>query len=513
MTTSITLPEWTEYRKKNGLDPLGMQSSSVATYQRLVPGISNVTLRMRYYGLYAWLCHSYAHDIGDTDPKTWQRYIRRAEALYALIAEIRGGETGVAGVQWASDTLTNTEGDVDFAVASEPGSEEYYLKQAWGAYGAAYASQLYEIGVFAVADGHEIPVPSPEIGQFLAESFADAIGPLGERFLQIHEKGRASRDELSKLSPMAPSEIREDSLECECYRNLLFAQSGLEQANDIERRRTLLLLLTVANQLGGIPQVSDIRWMLYKNLDSEGKPLSLQAVELTDHRMRWWIYQANDLIHIAYGTLFKYSMDLLESYPAGIPLGTLIGETIETIRSTADSWPRTWEQHLSHSASSDPNTEEDLVKVLMREGQRNGICTADGAWSALTLLAVVHKQARDFKQQIHSELHHLDMSQSLHTELNFLDSHSADDFEHIVHAILEQRIIKRHLWVALRKLRYQGDYTFLFESDDGRIRLRAKDGPVFTNPRLATSISFLKDTYLIDDTGLTDRGHSMLVEP
>lgn len=63
----IAFPEWTEYRKKNGLDPLGMQNSSVNLYQSLLPGISNVTLRMRYYGLYAWLAQRYAKEIGDTE--------------------------------------------------------------------------------------------------------------------------------------------------------------------------------------------------------------------------------------------------------------------------------------------------------------------------------------------------------------------------------------------------------------------------------------------------------------
>jgi hypothetical protein len=29
----IAVPEWTEYRKKNGLDPLGIQNTSVALYQ------------------------------------------------------------------------------------------------------------------------------------------------------------------------------------------------------------------------------------------------------------------------------------------------------------------------------------------------------------------------------------------------------------------------------------------------------------------------------------------------
>ena len=85
-TETINFPEWTEYQKKNGLDPLGMQNSSVNLYQTFLPGISNVTLRMRYYGLYAWLCRAYAKKVGDTDPETWKRYIRRTEALYALIA-------------------------------------------------------------------------------------------------------------------------------------------------------------------------------------------------------------------------------------------------------------------------------------------------------------------------------------------------------------------------------------------------------------------------------------------
>ena len=100
-TKEINYPEWTEYRKKNGLDPLGMQNSSISLYQTFLPGISNVTLRMRYYGFYAWLCRTYAQRIGRTNPEYWKRFIRRAEALYALIAYKRRGETGVAGIEWA----------------------------------------------------------------------------------------------------------------------------------------------------------------------------------------------------------------------------------------------------------------------------------------------------------------------------------------------------------------------------------------------------------------------------
>lgn len=118
---AINYPVWTEYRKKNGLDPLGMQNCSVSLYQTFLPGISNVTLRMRYYGLYTWLCWTYAQKIGDTTPEYWKRFIRRAEALYALIAYWHGGEGGVAGIEWAQKVLDqNQSGLIEFAQAAEP---------------------------------------------------------------------------------------------------------------------------------------------------------------------------------------------------------------------------------------------------------------------------------------------------------------------------------------------------------------------------------------------------------
>jgi hypothetical protein len=51
MNDLMAVPEWTQVRQKSGLDPLGLQAASVRLYQALLPGISNVTLRTRYYGL------------------------------------------------------------------------------------------------------------------------------------------------------------------------------------------------------------------------------------------------------------------------------------------------------------------------------------------------------------------------------------------------------------------------------------------------------------------------------
>jgi hypothetical protein len=135
----IAYLEWTDYRDESGLDPLGMQNSSINLYQRLLPGISNVTLRMRYYGLYAWLADLYARS---TDMRKWQQVIRRAEALYALVAVTGGDDAGVSGSRWARRKLAANSGRVSFAEDADPGgAAPPYLQQKLGAYGAAYGSQ------------------------------------------------------------------------------------------------------------------------------------------------------------------------------------------------------------------------------------------------------------------------------------------------------------------------------------------------------------------------------------
>ena len=135
-------PEWTEFRSKSGLDPLGMQNGSINLYQRLVPGIGNVTLRMRYYGLYAWLAAVNAEEgPRSTSLKGWQQLIRRAEALYALTATHGEDSAGVAGFFWARRKLAEAGNRISFAEHADPGGTDVpYLKQAFGAYGLAYGS-------------------------------------------------------------------------------------------------------------------------------------------------------------------------------------------------------------------------------------------------------------------------------------------------------------------------------------------------------------------------------------
>ncbi len=513
---TIAYPEWTEYRKKRGLDPLGMQNTSVALYQNLLPGISNVTLRMRYYGFYAWLSLEYANRVGYTNPKTWQRYVRRAEALYALIAEQRNDESSIAGARWAKRKLSKADSEIiAFGEDADPGSPTHYLKQAWGAFGAAYGSQIFEIGIFSQTKDHSIPTPSREIGETLAESFAAELGPLTGKFIETMENGTVKRAVLETFAPMTPSAIRAESQERDLYEKLLFAEAGLKRSTDIRRRKTLLLILKLAQQIGHTPSIDEIRWAFYAGRGPDGAALVFPQ-DLEDQRRRWWVYQANDLAHICFETLLKFVLSVLEPHPGGLLPTRLIAEATDQIMAVMDdTCPVDWAAFLKamppveNAWSMDLSSSEwRLCKTVMQAADEKRICGAEEAWAALQLLATLHNRVRLFGEEVAKELGGLnvDAFRSVMTETCFLEERLHAPFQGTLARLIEQRVINRHFFVALRKLRFQDDYTFLIENDEGRLRLRGMDGPTLTNPRLKSALAFLSDIHLLDESGLTADG-------
>ncbi len=515
---SVNDPAWTEYKKKNGLDPLGMQNSAVNLYQTFLPGISNVTLRMRYYGLYAWLCRTYARNVGETDPESWKRFIRRAEAAYALIARWDGGESGVAGIEWAQGVLdANDDDPIDFARAAEPGSEDHYLKQAWGAYGAAYRSQLFEIGIFDASDTHDLPLPSQDVGERLASAFEQGVGDGAGLFYEIIQRGSVNRGELDRLSALAPSEIGLTGDERAAYQQLLLSPvtPGDERAH--ARRRSVLLILRIAALLGRDPAPDEVRWILYAGCDPEGRALTLQAPELQAQRRLWWVYHANDLCHVAFETLLKFTLDTLGENPHGVTLARLIPACVDKLLTAAEDESENWAtfvgavQPAANAYSEDETDSEwSLTAHIMPHAGRSDerICEPETAWKAVMLLAVLHRRLQDEDRGIETTLGGPDAKvflRSLLTETRFLDRHAETSFRETLARLIEERVVHRHLSVALQKLR-AGDYTFLIEMDEGKLRLREKDGPVFTNPRLGPAITFLKDIHLVGGKGLTDLG-------
>jgi len=149
---------------------------------------------------------------------------------------------------------------------------------------------------------------------------------------------------------------------------------------------------------------------------------------------------------------------------------------------------------------------------VLEAGTDERLAPLRSAQAAVELLAVLFRQCRKARTFLAGEYRGDNpeaTGRSFVSELAFLDGQGDTPVSDLLMRVFKERILNRHLWVAMRKLQYQRDYTFLVETDDGRVRLRAKDGPVLTNPRLGPALTFLRDIHLIDENGLTKRGERL----
>jgi hypothetical protein len=79
--------DWLERDKHiiGGLDHLGVEVVSAGLYSLMLPGISNLTERARYFSVYPWVLHEYAQRSGGRQGrKEWRTWIRSMEFAYAL---------------------------------------------------------------------------------------------------------------------------------------------------------------------------------------------------------------------------------------------------------------------------------------------------------------------------------------------------------------------------------------------------------------------------------------------
>lgn len=509
-------PEWSELQERQGLDPLGMQNTSIALYQAMLPGISNVTLRVRYYAFHSWISREYARLHHSPEADRWCVFLRRCEALYALVAQQHAQAAGVGGSRWAGNTLKGLKGNrVRFSVNTDRQAPDQYLAQKFGAFGAAYSSQMAVLGLLQEAQKHDLPVTSAR-GTKLASDFATSVGPAAAVFLEGVRRGSVTLEELRQLGSFAPSGIDLKSDERGTYEELLFEPQAGPNTLAAKRRHSLRLVLHAADALGRTPDAQEVRWMAYSGFDDEGNPLvPLQGADAVCC-YRWRVYHANDLMHVCHEALLRFTLEALERHPRGVRMGALLeevaGRLIEGAGDASASWGELEDSLVvpENAWGEDENNEWYLADDLLSFRIEDAL-SAETAVSALRLLATLARRFAPELGAVQQVLHGIahDTSQTVLTELRFLARRRDAPLKATIAALIKQRILDRHQLVAFQKLK-GGDYTFLFEVEDGLVRPRKKAGPVFTNPRLRSAISFLTDIHLLGADGLTARGRQVL---
>ena len=498
------LPQWTSKVEKRGLDPLGMQTAGVALYQALLPGISNVTLRMRYYGFFCWLSDAYARRGVTTDFEIWRQWVRRAEALFALVCADATGEGGVGGIEWAAAALQGDGPVIDFApAASNDGTVKRYLIQSLGVFGSAYYTQMQEMGLFE--DGPDgIQRVTAGAGLAAANAFRASIGPDVEaNFIQAIETGRIDRDTLATLHAAIPSAIPASSDERDTYEAVLFATGAQHSVKDKSRRATLTLVLDVASSTRGKPTPESVRWSLF------APPAASLPPDLERQRLLWEAYQCQDLFQVAAAGLLAWAISLMGEADGGRTLAEIRGEVEVRLASAhGEHAEATWAALRDQIEIDTFGWRDVWTRITGKRGSPE-----EKASDAVQLIAALHRRINergDLSDAVRAALPINGHARSIVTELGWFEPNQHRTVSELIGEYVVQRVVLRHSWVAMQKLRRQRDYTFLFEARDGRLIGINGYQPVGTTPRLAPAIQFLEDVNLVATDGLTVRGGALL---
>lgn len=499
----VGFPAWTELGQDAGLDPLAMQRATELVFQNLLVGISTITLRARYYSLFAWMLEAYAREIGVPIEKEFRVFHRRTALLYALVCQNTGHESGVSGSLWsyrALEEASQRDGVIDFAAGADPDAptEERYLRNKAGTFRGIYSNQMADLGILLLGDDDN-PVPvCTEQGARLVDAFEKENRVLLADFLSIIERGNVSLSELGALSPLQLSSIEPAGDENEQLVQLFFGETDNAEETDERRASTLRALLASVAQHGTVPPVNEIKWDWYQRglsaLEDDPNDRSILVL--------WAVYQANDLLRFAYETILSSAIASTEAAEGKtVPISDLVGALVSAAEFDASF---RWSEFVTsiESGSTHGEVARKTYESMIADSSERRV------HHAVKLIAVLSREARLLAEILWQEFRPDNYYQALLTEFEFLDER-ADMPAHAAFAeLVRRRVLTRHLFVASTKFRSQRAYTYHLEPENAQLRYRMGFVPTPSSPRLDQALTFLHDLGLIRDGTLTTAGQA-----
>lgn len=504
-----------------GLDPLGLQNTSESTFAMLLPGLNNVTGRIRYYSFYCWLLNEYAKQNGSTDPSEQRKFIRRAELIVALVNRSTSEEiSAIPGSNYANKLLNDeniSNYDLQKATYNEDGTTEgTYWKYGSGAFGQYYVGSLLDIGLITEREnGSGIFVRTPKkvgvsiSGEDLALAFDDNISKKNnELFFSCIKKGRIKDADLQilfeefNLSFVPPTSNEKKNLV-----TLLLEKDFpqmLEDAPLTFRKKSIKHLLQYSADNN---EVSD-RQFTIRAYDLKGKFEDKEDDCLTG----WYYYQLNEYWQYSCLGVFNGTMDYLEKNNGSSwkNLYDMIEEISEQVikHLQRDQIIESGKQKIKDVFfdANDWMNEAEIFNLINESRTTERIAN-----SVFLILCLVHRN-----KEYTGILKTYGLNNFIEKDgdgITFcMKFRKYDEFtvKNFLKEFLLTHIIYRHQFVAFRKMGNGIQSTQLFLIEEARIRRLLNFEPSLTGPRIGRLLGFLHDMGILQNQKLTAEGKSIL---
>ncbi|WP_354675280.1 hypothetical protein [Cupriavidus alkaliphilus] len=505
-----------------GLDHIGTQGPCILIYSQLLPGITNVTDRARYYSFYPWLILSYAER--DNRRENFNAFLdayRKADCLFTMIAErhaqVMGDDAARHGPAMVGrDTLSDAvkligEGHPIrlSTYATREDSRERYFANRLGGLGQYYAGTLTQLDILAAVEKPWLSY-TRERGEPLARAFDMSVD--GRAFWQAVDADTVSAQTLDALQTFCPCCLPQRQGERDALLDILFDRKSEFEADGIQRRKSLALLLDLAGalqtaELSALDEPT-FRAAVYTETLADGTAWR-PPPPLTHTRSAWAYYVRNDLMSIAMQKAFAISLVALAmepTPPSSIEEFTQSLASHSELARALNQLKATTFGALCKSLESEAPALADFmddghelawaVARVSRERQQLDLEPAFLA-SVVSVLALLRMRENQ-NAPAYGPLA-MDQAQLQDSPINLRSFRERcvkwnDMALSAVVVDLVGWVLETHLHVALRKLRQSSTATFRIHPTERGLEARGDvPVPAKTNPRIRQAIKILWD--------------------
>jgi hypothetical protein len=509
-----------------GLDPLGLQTTSEATYATMLPGISNLTNRLRYYGFYCWLLDFYFKTEKKGNSKEQYRFIRRAELMIAIIMQSqRKGVQQITGSNFASNLINTVEGnyfDLAEGADKDDSDKNVYWKYPSGAFGQYYYGAMQALSLIITAvneDGdvvYNISQPHPRqkvSGKQLADAFETSLTPQIKELLYSNiKKGKLHQSDIPELVKYFAIDIIDTkNAEWQLYVEMLLDKDEpsqeVEELFTFHRRETILSLINTAVQ-------NENNFVWYKFLlECYQKKLGTISQPETETNIGWYCYQLNEYWQYSCGTIFWAVLQHLYDFQQDQYLPSFVKKFSSSITKEIckelkqSTLPTTLVSEIL-SLLSDTTDEEETKKGIDE--------TNDPVLAAKNGFMLLLQLFKNNREQLHPLKEFMSRKRT-ERDGNMVDGiltvHTAEKetLQEFVEQFILRKIIYRHSMVALRKMGNGSQATHKFFIEEQYIRFIDIFPPRNTSPRMNALQNIMFDLQVINDQRVLSTLHKKLL--
>lgn len=480
---------------------MGIQNSSITVYGLLLPGLTNLTGRLRYYSFYCWLLYEYTKEYRksglERTVRDQQNYIRRAELAMAFLMEGRGSKSVVGSMHVDARAYSLVRGFYDLKSSADfdynPEHDKYW-KYSTGAFGQYYLGSLINLElVYVYEDSFKVL----ERGEKLAEAFIKSVSEKDrELFLTSVREGCLSKDDIDDLEEICLDMIIVGSPEWKMLNDILVNK---DLSGSSFRRDSIYMMLNSIKHNVDVKRFPTTMFLEYEKGD-------IEAV------LGWHYYYLCEALHYCIETIFWMILSNA-SRRNYCPIDSFLDMCQSSILKKQYDLSGFFNNTLSEVVLV---YDKDVVKRLdelvatVRTGNYE-----EASSKAVELIMCLYNQVSSMKSTYQLFEREYGINQQFGFLTGFIKRYVENNLNYDVSTFVRnvlRQVMADHTTSACRKMgRGQSDLRkFLLE--DGMVVLVEIWKPQFTNPRTDSLVAFLEDLSYVKDGMVTEIGEKFIDE-